>query len=1282
MKSGLRGLFAVAVLVCMAHSLAFAQGASSTTTLSGVVTDKDGGVVPGATVSVKNDATAAVAANVVTNSVGRYSVPSLEPGVYTVTITLTGFKTFVHSGVRVLAAQSVDLKAVLEVGALTETLTVTANSELVRTNTATVSSTVTSEFITSLPRTDRNALNFLIFLPGVETSGNGARDSTISGLPQNTINITIDGINTSNNLQSGDGFFSMVVPRLDAIEEVTMTSAVSGVDSSGQGATQVRFVTRSGTNQYQTSIYEYFRHNSLNTNTFFNRLAGLPKPRVTVHNYGGRIGGPIVIPGLVDGRGKAFFFFNHEETFQPNQVRRTRTVINEAAQQGLFTYNTNNPTSVNVLTLAAANGQLASQDPTIQPLLASIRAAVGTTGTLTTTSTALNTQSYNWLVDVRSYRHSPTGRVDFNLTDRHRLSGSTYWQRFNDTPDTLNNADPIFPNFPAQAWQASYRTTGSASLRSTFSSNLVNEVRSGWQWSPVDFFGNATRDMFANQGGYAVGLGFGISNAHPGNANGPQWRNTVNWNVDNNLNWLRGSHNLSMGFSFTRLTNIIDNSTTTQAVTLGFDTTNDPAAGLFTTTNFPGASNNDLGSARALYALLTGRVISLPGTGRLNVEGTEYVYNGHIIREERMDEYGLFLQDSWRIRPNLTMNFGLRYEVQMPFVPTSGTYTMSTLTDLCGPSGLGSGPGGRACNMFNPGVLNNPTVQPTYVRYDPGNPGYNTDFNNFGPSVGISWRPNVQDGFLRKLLGEPELATFSGGYTRTFNRERFDTFTGTFGNNPGATTPATRGTGATNFPLVYPGESWPILLRETNRLGPPDHIKTPTYPIVASFANGNDIAIFDPNIEIPYTDSWSVGFQRSLSRDTAVEIRYIGNRNNKAWTNENWNVENIYENGFLEEFKLAQANLRANIAAGRGNTFAYTGAPGTSPLPIYLAHFSAQPFAQAGDPSLYTSTQFTNSTFVNDLDYLDPDPDGAAATLWTGNSGVWRTNGRTAGLAQNFWVMNPLVDDANVRSAFAGSRYHSMQVDLRRRLSRGLVVQGSYTWARRWGSSLEELHFDRFYLRSENVPHAFKMLWNYQIPVGRGRRYGTDMNPWLDAVLGNWEWSGTGRIQVETYRLENTILVGMTFKEAEREFKKARVEIDPITGATTVWNMPEDIRQNTERAYNTSATSLTHYPAGEEPTGRYFAPAGSLNCMALYAGDCAPDMYFTGPWFSEFDFKFVKRFPIGRKVSIDFSAEVFNAFTNKNFTPSLDPSDGADGFQIGSTQSGARIGQLVWRINF
>src|SRR5262245_62159499 len=182
----------LAIGLALVSTPAFAQGASSTTSLSGVVSDKDGGRIPGATVVIKNDATS-VSKTTQTNNQGTYSFPLLEPGTYTVTITLDQFKTAVIKDVRLLAATPRSIPTTLEVGALTETVEVKGGSELVRTETSTVSQTINSEFIKNLPRADRNVLNFLIFLPGVEVSGGAgnARSATISGLPQNTINISI-----------------------------------------------------------------------------------------------------------------------------------------------------------------------------------------------------------------------------------------------------------------------------------------------------------------------------------------------------------------------------------------------------------------------------------------------------------------------------------------------------------------------------------------------------------------------------------------------------------------------------------------------------------------------------------------------------------------------------------------------------------------------------------------------------------------------------------------------------------------------------------------------------------------------------------------------------------------------------------------------------------------------------------------------------------------------------------------------------------------------------------
>src|SRR5262245_51375751 len=234
MRRSLSRLVFLTVIVSAIATSAFAQGATVTASITGTVVDRDQGVVPGATVEVKNNATA-VSRTAVTNSSGAYSFPAMELGTYTVTVSLSGFKTYVHTEVRLQAGTVANLRAVLEVGQLTEQVNVRAASELVQTTQTAVSNTVSMETIANLPVVTRNALNFVTFLPGVETPGTG-RASTINGLPQSAINISIDGVSTSNLLQSGDGFYSMVFPRLDAVQEVTVSGAGAGAESAGGGA--------------------------------------------------------------------------------------------------------------------------------------------------------------------------------------------------------------------------------------------------------------------------------------------------------------------------------------------------------------------------------------------------------------------------------------------------------------------------------------------------------------------------------------------------------------------------------------------------------------------------------------------------------------------------------------------------------------------------------------------------------------------------------------------------------------------------------------------------------------------------------------------------------------------------------------------------------------------------------------------------------------------------------------------------------------------------------------
>src|SRR4051812_22805321 len=355
-RSLLRVSALAALLLGLTGASAFAQGTNSS--ISGSVIDSAGGAIPGAAVLVKNQS--GVSFEAVSNGEGLFNVPGVPPGVYTVSVSLSGFKTAVVKDVRVAPGTPATIKATLEVGQLSETVNVAASSELINTQTATVSSTLNSDQLLRMPTPTRNALNAVTFLPGINTATTN-RESRINGLPESFVSITLDGVSNNDNfLRSSDSFFASVTPRQDAVEAVNVTTAVQGAQTGGSGAVSINFSTRSGTNVFTGSGYEYWRDPSLNTNYWFNERNGLPKNEVKLNQYGVRLGGPIVIPGLYDGHNKAFFFANYEQVRFPNSFTRTRTVLNPRALQGNFRYTVGGAVrEVNVIDLARANGQIA-----------------------------------------------------------------------------------------------------------------------------------------------------------------------------------------------------------------------------------------------------------------------------------------------------------------------------------------------------------------------------------------------------------------------------------------------------------------------------------------------------------------------------------------------------------------------------------------------------------------------------------------------------------------------------------------------------------------------------------------------------------------------------------------------------------------------------------------------------------------------------------------------------------------------------------------------------------
>ncbi len=672
------------VLMLTVGSHAWAQG-GATSSLTGTVVDTSGAVVPGADITAKNVATGAMY-NTVSGANGTFLIPAIPPGTYTATISLLGFKTVELTNIVINVAVAASVKATLALGEITETVVVTGAQEIVQTQATAVSTTLNMKQIASLPMAGRGAFDLVSYMPGVTTTTGSIRDSTVNGLPQSSVNITLDGMNIQDNYaKSWDGMFTRVSPRLDAVEEVTVSTAASGADQGGQGAAQVRFVTRSGTNRFTGSGYYYYRRDWMNTNTWFNLhqnidlATGKPNQRPTLFQDtpGGRLGGPIL-------RDKAFFFVNYERINQPGMVSNNRTIMSPLSEKGIFQYGGGK--TVDLMALAAKNGQMSTLDPRIAKLLADVRASTAKAA-LTPMADPL-TERLAVQQKTKSTTKYPTVRLDYQATTNHRLSFSVTQNHLISDPDTTNSGQRIFPDFPVTGLQDSVRYTTQLSLRSVLGKNMVNELRLGGTGGATEFSPNLTPAMYNNtafgdMGGYGIVWNSfkSINNSFNSYTNSSREGSTRV--IEDTLNWLKGKHSFSMGASVTRGDVWLENKQLVPRIQLGM-AQGDPADAMFTADNFPGSSATDRTNARNLYAVLTGRITTITREVRIGEDGKTYNLLGTSMQKGRMWQIGSFLQDSWRIKPNLTANLGLRYEVSLPFYALNNSYSMATMDDVFG----------------------------------------------------------------------------------------------------------------------------------------------------------------------------------------------------------------------------------------------------------------------------------------------------------------------------------------------------------------------------------------------------------------------------------------------------------------------------------------------------------------------------------------------------------------------------------------------------------------------
>jgi Carboxypeptidase regulatory-like domain len=1370
----MKNLFFKFLLVSMSIALfglpAFGQ-LSPTGSITGTVTDSQAAVVPNASVTAKNKATGEQKTATTSDS-GIFRIPAVPSGIYTVTVEVKGFKKTQVTDVKVDVGTPSTVNVTLEVGTAQETVTIVGGGEVIQSQSATIGTTLTGRQITDIPTASRDALDLVLALPGTTTPGR-PRTSSINGLPKGALNITIDGVNVQDNLlKSNDGFFTYVRPRTDAISEVTVSTSNPGAESSGEGAFQIKFVTQGGGNQYHGGGYYYYRTPGLNANYWFNNrdlppdpISGrAPRTDIILHQPGFKVGGPISIPKVFDGRDKAFFFVNYEEFRLPESAIRTRNVLSTAAQNGTYQFLSSTYTppatglgagtttctgsgasricSVNVYqaisgalangTFVAANpgivGAFTNRDPTIGALLSSIRTAIP--GSKVTGDP--NVEQASFINHGGQIRRFPTVRLDFNLTKNHHIENIWNYQRFAGQVDFLNNTDPAFPDFPNQGSQGSVRFSDSMAWRWTISNSLINEARYGIVGGTVLFFPEIAASQFGNQAPNGQGMDLSLGNFASGGLTltsatvnrAPSRRNSPVREFSDNLSWIKGDHSFSFGATLTRIGYYNQAVTVVPQASYTISSSLDPAP--FNAFAFLPSTQQSVASQ--LYGLLSGRLTAFNSNARLDEDTNKYAFLGPLNSRAHSLEWGAYGTDTWRFRPNITLTLGLRYERQVPVQADNDTWAGVSYAGLYGESGQG--------NLFKPGTLTGSQSQ--YFLFGTGTQAYNAT-GMFLPSFGFTYSPNFHSGLLRKLAGESGQTVFRGGFSIASVREGTGVFTSVVGGNPGGTLTTNRNLTLGNLPVGTYLRSAPF--------APAAFPSTPVYPNSGLITDA--VNAFNPNLKIGYVESWSFGIQREIKRDNVIEVRYTANRGHQLWRQVNLNETNVIENGVRSEFALAQQNLLANIAANRCQTgqnptanagcqinFAYFGpGTGTVPLPISLAYFSGLAGSTAGgNPATaanYSSANFRASTFVNALIPLNPSPLTFAGTNGL-NSTSFENRRTPAGqacygvaactglglFAYNQFLVNPGKRGGTFAVENWGQTwYDAVTVEFRRRMSRGLLVQGSYTFGKALSnmfssdsgvndqpSTLRNLWLKKG-VTNFDIRHGFKANFIYELPFGKGKTYLSNAGGWLDKLVGGWGFNGNIRVQSGSpFSLGNVQVVGMTAKELEQSVSSYR---DPDG---FIYVFPKDIRDNTVKAFNLgylvsqvtgqpSVATISFTGAGGAPTGRFIAPAGFGNCAQSYTGQCGfANLVLHGPRFTRFDLAAAKKFRFSENINLELRAEFLNAFNNINFLVGSAAGDvntlggftsSAFGrmtaaYQDTSTTNdpGGRVGQLVIRLNF
>lgn len=668
--------------------------AQVTSTVTGTVMDSSGAAIAGASVGLRLPGGTADVFASTTNAQGAFTIVSVPPNTYDLTVQNPGFQKTTLSHIDVLPGRTFDVPPIkLEVAATTSTVDVQESANTVQTTSAEVSTTITKTQIQDLPTMNRSPLGFLQSQAGIN---NARGNTTVVGQRSTYINVTLDGVNIQDNyIRQNDLDFLPNLLLLDQVSEVSVTSS-NAQASAGGGSSQITFVTPSGTNEFHGKGYWSNRNSALAANSFFNNQAGVKIPHLNQNQIGGVIGGPVK-------KDKLFFYLNYEAYRQKQQTSQNDTLLTPNARNGVFTYVGNGQVQqVNLLTLAGL-----TMNPITQALLAKVPVASNNFNK-GDSSTALlrNTAGYQFNVRDNRTRDNITGTVDYNLSQRHALHLSYIYNRdILDRPDIDTSFDTV-PNVTNDD------ATKLVSLAWRFNptASITNEARFGFNLAPALFVAQPTGQPF-----FVTGTTF--SNPIDTFLSQGRYTNTYNWG--DNATWVHGQHSLSFGVQGQRVTiRNYNYAGITPSYGLGIGTGNQ---GLLAA-QLPGISSTDLASANSLLATLAGYLSTDAQTFNVTSRNSGYVNGATNLRNLLFSNYAAYVTDTWRVSRRFTATLGVRWDHYTPVDEKDGLALLPEIEN-----------GNPIATLLDPNMTLN------FAGSAVGRPWYHPSWHEFAPNIGVAY---------------------------------------------------------------------------------------------------------------------------------------------------------------------------------------------------------------------------------------------------------------------------------------------------------------------------------------------------------------------------------------------------------------------------------------------------------------------------------------------------------------------------------------------------------------